>query len=138
MYGTGKPPSPILLSRPPQAGSKFVATQKYLNRTNTSLSFPYIWLSADDWLLGVVKCGGVNSSRFLGGFRVWGLGLPDWTRLKEVVVIWLASTRGETAARFFVVATQTPRVRREGKTGLSLGVFKFRVSVLYLAFRAPA
>jgi len=33
---------------------------------------------------------------------------------------------------------QTPRVCREGKTGLALGDFKFSVSVLYLAYRVPA
>jgi hypothetical protein len=38
---------------------------------------------------------------------------------------------------FFVGATQTPRVFRVGKTGLALGDFKFSVSVLYLAYRAP-
>ena len=38
----------------------------------------------------------------------------------------------------FVGATQTPRVFREGKTGLALGDFKFSVSVLYLAYRVPA
>jgi len=32
------------LSRPPQAGSKSVATWKYRNRTDTSQSFPYIYL----------------------------------------------------------------------------------------------
>jgi len=37
-----------------------------------------------------------------------------------------------------VGATQTPRVFRVGKIGLALGDFKFSVSVLYLAYRAPA
>jgi len=31
-----------------------------------------------------------------------------------------------------------PRVCQERKTGLALSGFKFRVSVLYLAYRAPA
>ena len=86
------------MSRPPQGGSKFVATWKYRNRTNTSHSFPYIWLSSGDWLLGVVKGGGVSSSSFLGGFRGWGLGLEVWTPLKEVLIS-LASRWGEITAR---------------------------------------
>ena len=35
-------------------------------------------------------------------------------------------------------ATQKPRLSCEGKTFLALGDFKFSVSVLYLAYRAPA
>jgi hypothetical protein len=108
-----------------QAGWKFVATRKYWNRTNTSLSFPYIWLLAGDWLLGVVKVGGVTS--FLGGFRDWGLGLAVWTPLQEVL-IWLAS-RWDSSW----VLRRCPRVCWEGKTGLVLGDFKFPVLVLYLA-----
>jgi hypothetical protein len=72
----------VALSRWPQAGSKFVATRKYRNRTDTSHSFPYIWLSSGDWLLGVVKGGGVCFSSVLGGFRGWGLGLEVWSPLK--------------------------------------------------------
>jgi hypothetical protein len=87
------------LSRPPQAGSKFVATRKYRNRTDTSYSIPYIWLSSGDWLLGVVKGGGISSPSFLGGFRGWGLRLEVWTPLKEDVWIWLASRWGEIAVR---------------------------------------
>jgi len=86
------------VSRPPQAGSKFVATWKYWNKTDTSHSFPYIWLSSSDWLIGVVKGGSVSSSSFLGGFKDWGLWLEVWTPLKEVVLIWLASHWGEIAA----------------------------------------
>jgi len=86
------------LSQPPQAGSKFVATRKYRNRTDTSHSFPYICLSSGDWLIGVVKGGGVSSSSFLGGFRGWGLGLEVWTPLKEVLIS-LASRWGEITAR---------------------------------------
>jgi hypothetical protein len=59
----------------------------------------YIWLSSGDWLIGVVKDGGVSSSNFLGGFKGWGLWLEVWTPLKEVVLIWLASRWGEIAAR---------------------------------------
>jgi len=87
------------MSRPPQAGSKFVVTRKYRNRTDISHSFPYIWLSSGDWLIGVVKDGGVSSSSFLGGFKGWGLGLEVWTPLKEVVLIWLAGRWGEIVAR---------------------------------------
>jgi hypothetical protein len=87
------------VSQPPQAGSKYGATQKYQNRTDTSHSFPYIWLSSGDWLIGVVKGGGVSSSSFLGGFRGWSLGLEAWTPLKVVVLIWLASHWGEIGAR---------------------------------------
>ena len=35
-------------------------------------------------------------------------------------------------------AMHSPRVCQEGKTGLVLGDFKFSVSVLYLAYCAPA
>ena len=80
----------------------------------------------------------VSSSSFLGGFRGWGLGLVVWIPLKEVVLIWSASRWGEIAARIIRGGTQTPRVRREGKTCLSLAGFKFSVSVLYLGFQAPA
>jgi hypothetical protein len=47
---------------------------------------------------GVVKGGGVSSQSFLGGFRGWGLVLAVWTPLREVVLIWLASRWGQTAA----------------------------------------
>jgi hypothetical protein len=50
-----------------------------------------------------MKGGGVSSSSFLGGFKGWGLGLEVWTPLKEVVLIWLASRWGETAARILRV-----------------------------------
>jgi len=62
-----------------------------------------------------VKGGDVSSSSFLGGFRGWGLGLEVWMSLKEVVLIWSASSWGEIAARILREGTQTPRVRREGK-----------------------
>jgi len=87
------------MSRPPQAGSKSFAAQKYRKRTYTSHSLPYIWLSCGGWLLGVLKIGGVSSSSFLGGFKGWGLGLEVWTPLKEVVLICLASHWGEIAAQ---------------------------------------
>ena len=87
-----------MLSRPPQAGPKFVATRKYRNRTDISHSFPYKWPSSGDWLIEVVKGGGISSSSFLGGFKGWGLGLEVWTPLKEVVLIWLAGRWGEIAA----------------------------------------
>jgi len=106
--------------------------------TNTSHSFPYIWLSAGDWLLGVVKGVDVSSTSFLGGFRGWGLGLVVWMPLKEVVLIWLASRWREIAARILRGGTQTPRLSRESKTCLSLAGFKFSFSVLYLGFQAPA
>ena len=86
------------------------------------------------WLVtgyfGVVKSGGISFPSFLGGFRSWGLVLTVWTPLWEVVLIWLASRWGEMLPGFFVGTTQTPRVCREGKTGLALGDFKFSVSVL--------
>jgi hypothetical protein len=88
-----------LLCRLPRAGSKFIATRKYWNRTNTFLFFPYIRLSAGDWSLGVVKGGDVSSPSFLCSFRCWGLGLEVWTPLKDVFLIWLTSRWQEIAAR---------------------------------------
>ena len=90
---------PWPLSRPPLAGSKSVASRKYQKRTDTSHSLRYIRLSSGDWLLEVVKGGGVSSSSFLGGFKGGGQGLEVWTPLKEVVSICLASCWGEIAAR---------------------------------------
>jgi len=48
---------------------------------------------------GVVKGGGDSSPSSLGGFKCWGLVLAVWTPLQEIVLIWLAIRRGETAAR---------------------------------------
>jgi hypothetical protein len=48
-----------------------------------------------------VKGGGVSSSRFLSGFKGWGLGLEVWTPLEEDALIWLTSHWGEIAARIF-------------------------------------
>ena len=49
-----------LLSRPPSADSKFVATRKCRKKTNTFLSFPYM---ASDWLFwGSEMLGSVTGS----------------------------------------------------------------------------
>jgi len=48
---------------------------------------------------GVVKGRGDSSPSFLGGFKGWRLILAVWTPLQEIVLIWLAICRGETAAR---------------------------------------
>jgi hypothetical protein len=47
---------------------------------------------------GVVKGGGISSPSFFGGFRSWGLALAVWTPLREVILIWLASRWGKSAA----------------------------------------
>ena len=57
----------------------------------------HIWLSID--YFWVVKCWGVSSPRFLGGFRGCGLVLAVWTPLREVVLVWLTSRWGKIAAR---------------------------------------
>jgi hypothetical protein len=48
---------------------------------------------------GVVKRWGRQLSKFSWWVRGWGLLLAVWTPLWEVVSIWLASGRGEIAAR---------------------------------------
>ena len=80
-----------------------------------------------------MKCGGVSSPSILGGLRGWGLVLTVLTSVLEAVYIWFASRLGEAADWIFRGATHTPRVCREGETGLMVSDFKFPVSVLYLA-----
>jgi hypothetical protein len=88
--------------------------------------------------LGVVKGGGVSPPSFLGGFWGWGLGRAVWTPLREVVLIWLASRWGEIAVRILRGGYTDVQGTSSRKTGLALGDFKFSVSVLFLAYRAPA
>jgi len=45
----------------------------------------HIWLSSGDWLIGVVKGGGVSAWSSLGGSKSWGQGLKVWTPRKVVV-----------------------------------------------------
>jgi hypothetical protein len=127
-----------VVSQPPQAGSKSVTTQKYQNRTDTSHSFPYIWLLSGDGLIGVVKGGGVSSSSFLGGFRGLGLGLEVWTPLKEVVLIWLASRWGEIGAWTLHGGYADTRAYVEKVKLVWHWVILNSVSVLYFAYWAPA
>jgi hypothetical protein len=69
---------------------------------------------------GTVKFGGVRSSRFLGGFRGWSLVLAVWTLVREVVLIWLTSRWGETAARVLLGSYADAQDTRKAKTGLAL------------------
>jgi hypothetical protein len=95
------------VSRPPQAGSKFILR----GSTRTGQTPPthfHIWLSSGNWLRGVVKNRGVSSSRFLGRSKGWGRGLEVWTPLEVVVLVWLTGRWGMTAAWILRGATQMP------------------------------
>jgi len=45
----------------------------------------HIWLSFGDWLIGVVKGGGISAWSSLGGSKSWGRGLEARTPRKVVV-----------------------------------------------------
>jgi hypothetical protein len=79
-----------------------------------------------------VKFGGVSCPSFLVGFSGCVLILAVWTPLLEVVLIGWPTAGVRLLSGFFHGATQTPRVCREGETGLVLGDFKFYASVLCL------
>ena len=73
-----------VLSRPPQACSKFISMRKYQNRTDTSHSFPYmaiVW-----WLVnrGSERWGASELGSSLGGSKSWGPWLEVWTPRKVV------------------------------------------------------
>ena len=87
-----------LLTRPPSAGSKFVAMRN-TGAGWTPFSPFHIWLSAGDWLFWSSEMWGRQLSEFSWWVKACGLGLSVWTPLREVVLICLASRWGETAAR---------------------------------------
>jgi hypothetical protein len=96
-----------MMSRPPQAGSNFIVH----GSTGTGRTPPtpfHISLSPGNWLIGVVKGGGVSSSSFLGRSKGWGRGLEVWTLLEVVTLVWLTGRWGMIAAWILREATQTP------------------------------